>query len=131
YTVARVNSVFRKLAEAGIDSGDLNIERFPKGSFDSFLSGEKGDGLWALTYLASRFADIVRGAVASLEPALLAKWCFQLAQSFHSFYDDPGNRIVSEPDERRRALLVSITSLVRRQLTAALNVLGIEAPERM
>jgi arginyl-tRNA synthetase len=131
YTVARVNSVFRKLAEAGIQSSNADIERVSEAKLNELLSGAKGDGLWALAYLATRFADVVRGAVSTLEPALLAKWAFQLAQAFHSFYDDPANRIVAEADADRRTLLVTITSIVRRQLTSALDVLGIEAPERM
>jgi arginyl-tRNA synthetase len=131
YTVARVNSVFRKLEESGINAAESKVERVQPGRIAELLAGPNGDGLWSLTYLAMRFTDIVRGAVASLEPALLAKWAFQLAQAFHSFYDDPDNRIITEADADRQALLAAITSIVRRQLLAALDVLGIEAPERM
>jgi len=71
----------------------------------------------------------VRGAVAALEPAVVAKWAFQLAQKFNIFYHN--HHILSEQDAARRALLVAITTVVRRQLILALDVLGIEAPERM
>ena len=37
----------------------------------------------------------------------------------------------AQQDPARRALLVAITTVVRRQLIRALDVLGIEAPERM
>ena len=131
YTVARVNSVFRKLAEAGIDASTAGLEAIGRDKIAGFLSRESGDDLWSLVYQATRFEDTVRSAVSSLEPALLAKWTFQLAQAFHSFYDDPKNRIVAEPDAERRSVLIAITSIVRRQLIAALDVLGIEAPDRM
>ena len=71
----------------------------------------------------------IRGAVSSLEPALVAKWAFQLAQRFNIFYHN--YHILSEPDAARRALLVAITTIVRRQLIAALDVLGIQVPEQM
>ena len=67
--------------------------------------------------------------MAALEPAVVAKWAFQLAQKFNIFYHN--HHVLSEQDPARRALLVAITSVVRRQLIRALDVLGIEAPERM
>jgi arginyl-tRNA synthetase len=88
-----------------------------------------GDDLWSVLYLAERLADTIRGAVAALEPAVVAKWAFQLAQRFNIFYHN--HHILSEQDSAKRALLVAITIVVRRQLLAALNILGIEAPERM
>jgi len=93
------------------------------------LSGEDGDDLWAVLYLAERLADTVRGAVTALEPAIVAKWAFQLAQRFNIFYHN--HHILSEQDEGRRALLVAITKVVRRQLLSAFGILGIDAPERM
>jgi arginyl-tRNA synthetase len=72
---------------------------------------------------------VIRSAAVSLEPAHIAKWAFQLAQKFNLFYHN--YRIISETDAARRDLLVIITSVARRQLTAALEVLGIEVPERM
>ena len=93
------------------------------------FDGESGDDLWSLVYLAERLADVVGGAVAALEPAIVAKWAFQLAQRFNIFYHN--YHILSEPDASRRALLIAIASVARRQLIGALDVLGIEAPERM
>lgn len=127
YSVVRANSIFRKLKEAG--EGEHSISAVPLDDLRRLLSGEEGDELWGLVYLASRLAETVRGAVGSLEPAILAKWAFQVAQSFNFFYHK--YHILSEADPARRALLVAIATLVRRQLTAALELLGIEAPERM
>lgn len=127
YSVVRGNSIFRKLAEAGIDVSAPDV--LSRERIGELLSGEGGDDLWALVYLAERLADVVRGAVAALEPAIVAKWAFQLAQRFNIFYHN--YHILSEQDPARRALLISITSIVRRQLIRALDVLGIEVPERM
>jgi arginyl-tRNA synthetase len=129
YSVVRANSIFRKLTDAGIDVNASELQGVPRERLDELLSGEGGDELWSVLYLAERLADVVHGAVAALEPAVVAKWAFQLAQRFNIFYHN--HHILSEQDAARRALLVAITTVVRRQLILALDVLGIEAPERM
>jgi arginyl-tRNA synthetase len=127
--VVRANSIFRKLADAGIDSSASAIAGVSQEQISAFLTGTEGDELWSLVYLASRLPDALRGAVSSLEPAHVAKWTFQLAQAFNVFYEK--YRILSEANPARRSLLIAITSIVRRQLIKALAALGIEAPDRM
>lgn len=129
YSVVRANSIFRKLTDAGIDVNSAEIREVSRERLVELFSGKDGDDLWSVVYLAERLADIVRGAVAALEPAVVAKWAFQLAQRFNIFYHN--HHILSEQDPERRALLVAITTVARRQLIRALDVLGIEAPERM
>jgi arginyl-tRNA synthetase len=129
YSVVRANSIFRKLSDAGLSPDGEGIRDIPREQLSEILGGETGDDLWSVVYLASRFSDVVRGAVAALEPAIVAKWAFQIAQRFNLFYHN--YHILSEADTARRALLITITTIVRRQLIAALDVLGIEAPERM
>jgi arginyl-tRNA synthetase len=129
YSVVRANSIFRKLEEADIDLKASVLRDVSSERLTELLGGEGGDDLWSVLYLAERLADVVRGAVAALEPAIVAKWAFQLAQRFNIFYHN--HRILTEQDAPRRALLVAITTVVRRQLIRALDVLGIDAPERM
>lgn len=129
YSVVRANSIFRKLADAGIDTSAADLHCVPSERLGEYLSGKEGDDLWSVLYLAERVDDVVRGAVAALEPAVLAKWAFQLAQRFNIFYHN--HHILSESDHARRSLLVAITKVIRRQLLRALDVLGIEVPERM
>ena len=129
YSVVRANSIFRKLGNAGIGSDATELRKCPRERLTELLNGEDGDDLWSVLYLAERLADTVRGAVAALEPAVVAKWAFQLAQRFNIFYHN--HHILSEQDEAKRALLVAITEVVRRQLLSAFGILGIDAPERM
>jgi arginyl-tRNA synthetase len=129
YSVVRANSIFRKLADANIEASDDALKNLPTERLNELLSGEAGDEIWSLVYLATRFSDVVRSAVAALEPAIVAKWAFQLARSYNLYYHN--HHILSEPDQNRRALLIAVTTIVRRQLIAALDALGIEAPERM
>jgi arginyl-tRNA synthetase len=124
--VVRANSIFRKLAEAGIAS---DKEHYDDQRIAEILANE--DDLWALVYFALRLDEVIQNAANSLEPSFVAKWAFQLAQKFNGFYDNDKNRILHEREEARRDLLVIITGVARRQLISALAALGIEAPERM
>lgn len=127
--VVRATSIFRKLNEAGIDSSPDQLKNFSREEIAESLGDKDGDELWSLAYLATRLPDTVRSAVLQLEPSLVAKWAFQLAQSFNVFYEK--YRIKSESNSARRALLIALAFIARRQLTRALELLGIEAPERM
>jgi len=128
YSVVRANNIFRKLREAGIETEGL-IEKLDEQKLEQLLTGPDGNEWWALAYWASRLTEVIEQAASAYEPAYLAKYLFQLAQKFNLFYHN--YRIISETDEAKRALLISIVDLVRRQLTTGLAVMGIEVPERM
>src|SRR5262249_43456080 len=131
YSIARANSIFRKLRETGLSVAAADLENVSADRIVELLSSKQGDELWALVYLANRLPEMVRVAILNLEPAVVAKWAFQLAQAFAAFYNDDRNRILHEPDSSRRVLLVAITSVVRARLVEALALLGIEAPDQM
>jgi arginyl-tRNA synthetase len=63
------------------------------------------------------------------EPAIIAKYTFNLARAFNLFYHR--HRIIGEEDAVRRAVLITVADVARRQLTTALATLGISVPERM
>lgn len=132
--VVRANSIFRKLAAPVYTAAQEFIQQLaPEGlaaeQVREILHGAEGDDMWALVTLAARLDEVIAHAAAQAEPAHLAKYAFQLAKAFHSFYHH--HPIITEESAARRAVLVAIADLVRRQLTAALATLGIEVPERM
>ena len=134
YAAVRANSIFRKLDTAARDSarrylsaGDADTAQ--AAAVRQVFAGAGGDELWSLVTLAARLDEVIAQAAAQAEPAHLAKYTFQLARAFNSFYHH--HPIISEQDEARRAVLIEIADLARRQLTAALSTLGVEVPERM
>jgi arginyl-tRNA synthetase len=135
YATVRANSIFRKLDETKQAEAMELIRRAArddekvKGEIGKFLEGETGDEIWSLVTLSARFDEVTRQAAAAAEPSVLAKYAFNLARSFNLFYHR--HRIIAEEDATRRAVLVSVADLARRQLTAALQTLGISVPERM
>jgi arginyl-tRNA synthetase len=71
----------------------------------------------------------VERAIASGEPAHVAKYAFQLAQSFNNFYHE--HNVLAEKDLEQRNALLWVTEYVRGQLEKTLHVLGIEQPAYM
>ncbi len=134
YAVVRVNGIVRKGTEADPNFGTANaanIKRIESGeiSVARFLATPAGDDLWELILLAGSLDARVDAAVGAQEPAFLARFAFELAQSYNNFYHK--HHILSEEDAEKRAFLLRLSSLVREQLVTALGLLGISAPEKM
>jgi arginyl-tRNA synthetase len=124
YAVVRIRGIRRK----GADAGATNVE-VTKESIAQLLSGADGNSFWELLVAAGSLDYAVDAAIATQEPAFVAKYAFQLAQAFNNFYHK--HHILSEADEQKRAFLLRLTELVEAQLARALGLLGIKAPEKM
>jgi arginyl-tRNA synthetase len=124
YAVVRIRGIRRKGAEAGATQMEVTPE-----TVAALFSGPDGNGLWELVLLAGSLDMAVEAAIKGQEPAFVAKFAFQLAQAFNLFYHH--HHILSEADEQKRAFLLRLTELVEKQLVRALDLLGIEAPEKM
>jgi arginyl-tRNA synthetase len=134
YAAVRANSIFRKLDESarlkateflGTSATDSAV----RDRAVSVLGDEAGTEVWSMVMLAQRLHEVVNQCRASQEPANLAKYTFNLAKSFNLFYHR--HRIIIEEDEMKKAILIAAADIARRQLTAALAILGISVPERM
>jgi arginyl-tRNA synthetase len=135
YSAVRANSIFRKLDAGALESAAELIRQAANGDaaikqeMKSILEGESGDEIWSLITLAARLDEAISQAAATAEPSLLARYTFNLARAFNLFYHR--HRIIAEENLTRRAVLVSVADIARRQLTSALATLGISVPERM
>lgn len=133
YAVVRINGILRKGAERNPEFGAEELAqaaRLESGEIDvaPFLAAPNDD-IWSLILLAGSLGSRVDAAVATQEPAFVAKYAFELAQAFNVFYHR--HHILSEKDRAKRAFLLRLTSLVKDQLVVALGLLGVEAPEKM
>ncbi len=132
YAAVRANSIFRKLPNGELENAQRLVgDGESAAGIKHVFEGEIGSEIWSLVTLAARLPEVLRQSASFAEPSHLAKYTFQLAQAFNFFYNRDENRILEERDAIRRAVLVYVTDFVRTQLTAALNTLGIEVPERM
>lgn len=115
YTYARIQSVLRKATEEKLQITNDNLQIAPKE-----LS------------LIQRLCDypaIVRQAGDDFSPAVICNYAYALACDFNSFYHDLS--ILNEPDAAKRALRLLLAKNVAKVIRSAMELLGIEVPERM
>ncbi len=127
YSAVRANSIFRKLEENGMS--ERRLQERDSSEIGAILSGDNGDDIWAMAIMASRLEEAVQQAATANEPAILAKYTFNLAKAFNLFYHN--HKIIAETDEVKRAVLVVVADMARQAITSALDTLGIEVPEKM
>jgi len=87
------------------------------------------EGCWQLLLAASKADSAIERAIASGEPAHVARYAFQLAQSFSNFYHE--YPVLSESNPERKIFLLWMTDYFRAQMERTLGVLGIEVPQYM
>jgi len=129
YSAVRANSIFRKFEEQGGSVDSCRQQLTDEAKISEILSGELGDDVWSMLAMASRLQETIEQSAIATEPAILAKYTFNLGKAFNLFYRN--HKIISETDEQRKAVLVVVADISRRALTAALATMGIGVPEKM
>ena len=125
YAAVRARNILRKLTERGESLPDFARE-LDVAAMERQLRAED---FWQLLLLASKSDSAIERAVASGEPAHVAKYAFQLAQAFNNFYH--GYPVLTEEDREKRTFLLWMTDYFRTQLERTLGVLGITVPGYM
>lgn len=119
YTYARVQSIFRKANEKGIDTSLNNLVR------DVSLTPKEAEVL----KIIGNFPKIVKEAGEVYSPALIANYVYDLAREFNQLYHELP--IVYEEDEAVRANRLALTYAVGNTIKQGMWLLGIDVPERM
>ena len=125
YSAVRAGKILRKLEERGETLPDF-ATALDAGAMARQLADEDA---WQVLLAASKADSAVERAIGSGEPAHVAKYAFQLAQEFSSFYQK--FKVLDEPDPERRTFLLWMTAFFRAQLERTLAILGIAVPEYM
>lgn len=76
----------------------------------------------------SQFAEVVPQVLNDFRPNILANYLFELANSFHSFYEACP---VLKSEEPTRSSRLALSDLTGRVLQKGLELLGIKVPEKM
>ncbi|HXJ14444.1 MAG TPA: arginine--tRNA ligase [Candidatus Limnocylindrales bacterium] len=124
YAIVRIRGIRRKGAEVAGTRREISSQTLKK-----IMEGPESNAIWEVLLASGSLDFAVDAAIGAQEPAFVSKYAFQLAQAFNNFYHK--HHILSEADEEKRAFLLGLTELVERQLVAALELLGMEAPEKM
>ena len=118
YTYARIRSILRKAAEAGLDIPDT----LPA---DTEVS-EKEIGL---IQMLADFPAVVRQAGSDYNPSCIANYCYDLVKEYNQFYHDFS--ILHEEDEKKKLFRLVLSANVAKIVRTGMGLLGIEVPERM
>jgi arginyl-tRNA synthetase len=120
----RLNSIFRKLEENALENASKIVEENKANLVEAF-----DDEVWSLICASARLEEIITQAAENNEPAILAKYTFNLAKTSNVFYNK--YRIIVEENQLKRAVWIKVADIARQSLTLALKTLGIEVPEKM
>ena len=109
----RTRSIFRKSAEAVQLPNELTLVEPAELNLAKSLC---------------QFAEIVPQVLNDFRPNILANYLFELANSFHAFYEACP---VLKAEAQARASRLALCALSARVLQRGLNLLGIDVPEKM
>lgn len=116
YTYARIRSVLRRAAEAGMNICD----------YSAVVPNDKEV---ALVQRLADFPAVVAEAGRNFSPALIANYCYELVKEYNQFYHDCS--ILRESDASVRSLRLALSEATARVVATATGLLGISVPERM
>ena len=117
YTHARIRSVLRKAAEAGIEyKGRVSgIELLPEEI--------------ELVKMLSDYPAVVASAGESYSPAVIGAYVYDLSKLFNSYYHD--HSILHEEKEKVRRIRLQLAEQTARVIRSGMWLMGIEVPDRM
>ena len=79
--------------------------------------------------MLNEFPAVVRQAGTDYSPSDIANYAYELAKEYNQFYHDFS--ILREENEEFKAFRILLTRNVGKVIKIAMNLLGIEVPERM
>ena len=125
YTYARIRSVLRKAAEAGITLPESLLNyNLPISQRITISTKEEG-----LVQMLADFAAVVRQAGTDYSPSVIANYCYDLVKEYNQFYHDFS--ILREENEAVRQFRLVLSAEVAKIVKLGMGLLGIEVPERM
>lgn len=118
YTYARIRSILRKAAEAGINIPD-KIEP----GLELSLKEE------GLIQMLSEFPSVIEQAGNNYNPSVIANYVYELVKEYNQFYHDFS--ILREENEALKKFRLVLSKNVGKIIAEGMGLLGIEVPERM
>ena len=118
YTYARIKSILRKAADAGIQIPEV---------LDSHI--EISEKETELIQKLNGFTAALRQAGQDYSPSGIANYCYELTKEYNQFYHD--FHILNEEDEQKKIFRLVLSKNVAKVAQLGMGLLGIQMPERM
>lgn len=118
YTIVRIKSLMNKVKEQGIVLDEQIPIQAPHNKAET-------DVMLAL----SKWRETVESAYQEQAPHKICQFLYELSEAYNKFYHD--NKIITNEDKEMRESWIKLCRLTGNVLEAAIDLLGLEAPERM
>ena len=128
YTMVRIKSILEKYSSvSGLSIAEV-LAKAANGEYKlSDIDGN--DSEKKLKLQISLFSTSMAQAVAEIAPHKVCSYLFDLSNCLNSFYHE--NKIVAEENEEKRKGFIALICLTLKLLETGIDLLGIEAPEKM
>jgi len=117
YTYARIRSIIRKAEQAGLSA------ELPPASYQLHQAERE------LIFSLSLYPSKVLSAANEFAPSLISLYVFELAKVYNQFYAEVS--IFADPNPEAVKFRIALSKTVSETIQKALELLGIDVPERM
>ena len=125
YTVVRIRSILdRFIAEKNLNKSDLDDFFADKKLVKAATASER-----ELELVIAKFSDMIDLAATEFAPHKVCAYIYEVSNCFSAFYHE--NHILNEQDEARKNSLLKLSYITEKIIVKCLDLLGIDAPERM
>jgi arginyl-tRNA synthetase len=119
YTHARIRSIIRKAESMNIQVTTSDLKAVTS------LEPTEREGL----HLLSQFENRIKEAAKEYSPAVIANYAFDLAKQYNQFYQSIP--IFNETDQAKLKFRIAFSLAIASAIKSAMNLLGIQVPEKM
>jgi arginyl-tRNA synthetase len=109
----RIQSVLKRHNDSDYSNNYLDINEIERG----------------LILMMSQYPGLIQTAAEEMDPSIIANYCYQLAKQYHRFYHDCP--ILNAENEDAKRFRLQLSDSVATVLSAGMDLLGIEMPEKM
>lgn len=111
----RIKSVLRKGGKQ-----DLSLAK----NYTAFADIEK-----ELLSKIYAYPELIQSAADNYDPSTIANFCYDLSKTFHKYYHDYS--FLRAESEEAKAFRLTLATVISKVLKSAMEMLGIEMPEKM
>lgn len=137
YAHARACSILRNAVEEKLntETGEKTPAPMTKAELDELINNYKAETILPTLDTAKKlilkleeYKSMIKTSAETRQVYTICRYVQELASEFHSFYNS--NRVISDDKEMMRARLALVIG-VKKVLQNALNILAVNAPEKM
>ncbi len=124
YTYARIKSILRKVGEQKAEGSGQSAVSSQQSPVSKLLPLERD-----LIIFLEKYSNVISQAADELNPSVIANYVFHLAKTFNTFYAE--HSVTNAESEEKKLLRLQISLMTATIIKSAMQLLGIEVPERM